>query len=266
MTLIWKTNWSMGKVLYLACRYPPWVLLITSLILPLKTDCSIKVMLMSIRTYATYNGSVRVKWFIIVFFTIEQLTVIAMNGVLTALSEFSKFPLKGASCFLEASKYPKGAAVVLFAGGAAYDVITSWMLFARLFSAVRQGNSRLAWIIFKNGLAYFLVVTTYCIAELFLFLILPDDQLLLPSAMSFMLTAIASVLSSRLILHLRAFACQYELGGDLMTMDANPARSRSIVFANANRPIGDSIDSGDEETVEDIEGPIVTISRAGISV
>lgn len=38
-------------------------------------------------------------------------------------------------CFLEASKYPKGAAVVLFAGGAAYDVVMAWMLFARLFSA-----------------------------------------------------------------------------------------------------------------------------------
>ncbi|KLO09537.1 hypothetical protein SCHPADRAFT_562284 [Schizopora paradoxa] len=259
LKLIWRANWTMGKVLYLACRYPTWILLIMCLILQLLTDCSLPCQI---------SVHLQILWVFIGDPGANGNTYICYVSRICSNEMVHYHSVYGASCYLEldATNYPKGAAIGLFAGGAAWEVIIAWILFARLFTAVRQGNSHLAWIILKNGLAYFLIVTTYCTAELLLFIILPDNKLLLPSNISLVLAAITSVLSSRHILHLRAFACQYNVGGGLMTISAYPARSRSIAFANRNSLVADGIGLGDGETVEDIEEPTATISRTGIAV
>lgn len=75
--------------------------------------------------------------------------------------------------------------------------------------------------------------------------------------MTFMLQAVASVLSCRLILHLRAFASEEEFGRDLMTMSFGPARTRSIVFVAGDRSglvdSSASLDSEAEASMGDSE-------------
>jgi len=263
--LIWQRKWSAGKVLYLVCRYPVLVLQIVSLILSVKTDCSLTLVkgllvfkywmaticatpvqiLMAIRTYAPYGGSIPVKRFVIALFVAEQLLNIAMNVVLTVKTEYKKIPLTGASCFLEASNAPKGAGVVLFAAAAAYEILLTSMAFARLYRAVREGDSRIAWVIIKNGLAYFTIVTLFCVTEFFIFVSLPYSRLLVPIGTAYLLQGVGSVLSCRLMLQLRTcLAEEDDTGGELFSMSARPTQLEDVVFAaEGNQSWGSSTQS-----------------------
>jgi len=105
--------------------------------------------------------------------------------------------------------------------------------------------------------------------------ILPDGRLLIPTAMTFMLQSVASVLSCRLILHLRAYVRQGD-GGELMSMSVGPGWMGSIEFVDVGMDGGqsggcsdsNSTRSGTEEvaSMEDEDEIIATSSPVGTPV
>lgn len=160
------------------------------------------------------------------------------------------------SCLLEAVNAPKFPAVVLFGGGAAYEILLTSMVFSRLFRAVRQGDSRVASIIVNNGLVYFTIVTMLCATEFFLFAILPDSKLLIPTGLASLLESVGSVFACRLMLQLRAYVHHdYDSGGEFtsMSMSVNPTQPGSIKFADRSQSASGQRTSRSHTKWEDLE-------------
>ncbi|KLO12978.1 hypothetical protein SCHPADRAFT_387729 [Schizopora paradoxa] len=125
-----------------------------------------------------------------------------------------------------------------------------FMLSLKMFDAVKRGDSQLAWIIFTNGLAYFTVVTIFCIASFFFFVALPDSQLLVPSALTSLMQSISSVLSCRLMLHLREYAHQGDFTSDLMSIPVNLTRLHTMEFAGE---VNESVSDGTSSTCDHLD-------------
>ncbi len=95
-------------------------------------------------------------------------------------------------------------------------------------------------------------------AEFFLFAILPQSQLLVPTGWALTVLAIGSVLSCRLVLQLRACMFEDGTGDELFSMSVNPTRLGTIMFDEGSQSWTQSRSESDDLELPEVQHEIPT--------
>jgi len=222
---VWRTRWSVGKLLYILCRYCALFYLAVLLAYQFLVDCSLEVskvlgnlecwgaivayavfqVLVGVRTCALYHDSRFIKRTMIVLFLVYLLVAISMGLFFSKGSAYADPTLRGTPCTLQLQAYPLASFIALFFSSAAYDIVSWVILVTRVYQAYVQEQCRLIGIIFKLGLMYFTFVTIMNVVCAVLFMTLPQSKLLIVAAVAHSMQAVGSILSARFILRLRTY-------------------------------------------------------------
>ncbi|KAH8818670.1 hypothetical protein DL96DRAFT_367858 [Flagelloscypha sp. PMI_526] len=216
--VIWHARWTWSKFLFLISRYP--VIIGSAIELSFETAwdwspnaCYISLGVLSgfrglsllgaeaiftLRTYAIYNNTPKVGWFLGVLYTAMALVAIAIFGLFIYYSDKTGFPWLPPDypgCLIKPPK--QDFLLTMFIVLAGYEaIIAGMMLFAYLSS---RGNSKLHRIIYTDAVIFYLIIFVSSLMNII--------TIVIPSVAQYSIAhfqlVIHSTLACRAVLHIR---------------------------------------------------------------
>jgi len=274
--VIWKANWSWGKFLYIWSRYGtvcyqislvmstqligtslPFCEVVTRLQLWLAITCTLAMeIIQALRTAAIFGHNKRIQRTIYAYCFAQIIVLTAITIKLSVSAIFITLPFKGGSCaFVEV--LPKKYLVVLFAIALAYEVVL-WVIGSfRIYQIIQGGQSKLAWIIFRDTLMYFPLNSALSLGEFLALLFMPVDHSLLLLVVDGAWLSLMSIAITRMVFHLREYMAGPPSVSVYTMATAGPQISSvvshmGIAFAPSRRRDSDILDNIDSQrTVEE---------------
>jgi len=230
---VWKARWSSGKLLYIVNRYFTLVTQVAAfpynfMINPPLQFCNIYFHLdiwlgflslvplqivIGARTYALFSGSKTFKWIIITVLSLSYVTTIGAFVWYMVSGRVSAPPLRGLTCLLTTS-VPRRPGEIAFIGGASYEVILFCLSLYRCYHLVRSGKSNLIMLVVRDCLAYICLVTSAGVTTVFMYNLIPAKHAALQDVLANYAQMMASVATSHILLHLRAYMADGDGGKD----------------------------------------------------
>jgi len=213
---IWRSKWTLVKVLYLYTRYSPLVSLSISMEERLSSTCNLMTfttifagfgigmadLILILRTYSIYNKSRKIlAFFGLSFIIITAVSFWAISHSTDFFSDQEKSLNTSSSCLLanERSSFGLICYIALLSGESVITLLTVW----KTFDSYRQSGfhlSQVASMIYCEGLFYYFMILPLTIANVTVILAAPEGLL---SLLDSPLTAMHSILCCKLVLHVR---------------------------------------------------------------
>ncbi|KLO19116.1 hypothetical protein SCHPADRAFT_993119 [Schizopora paradoxa] len=231
---VWKSNWSWGKIIYVSNRYgivlvqtagiPYWMMLNPSL-----NSCkyffrlniwftygfvNIVAYVAGVRTYALCSGKKGIKLLITSMFIVQFMVVISAFVLYEKLTKFAPSPFTGVSCLFTVTTTPRLGQILAYSAPAICEIGLCLISTARIVQLKRQGQSRLVAVVFRDNLVFIAVVTSSILVNVFLAIFVPEDHSVLRSTFTNVTQVVGSVICCRMLLHLRSYLQETEIGGE----------------------------------------------------
>jgi len=214
---IWRSDWSLVKVLYLYTRYAPLSVMTIAAEERITDTCSLMTfttifagwgigvanLILMLRTYSIYNKSRKIlgifglSWILIAIACTIAILRFTKSFDVTVVPVGLRPPF---SCFLSGeSKIGLICYLALLGGESVITMLTVW----KTFDSYRESGfhfSQVVSMMYCEGLFYYFSVIPFTIANVAVLLTVPPGLLLLLDSP---LTVMHSILCCRLVLHIR---------------------------------------------------------------
>ncbi|KAF9449499.1 hypothetical protein P691DRAFT_553135 [Macrolepiota fuliginosa MF-IS2] len=242
VTHVWNSPWSVMKVLYLVSRYTPFIDIPTGNIhqfgyaVPEKTchvmyDCTawmftvgmaIADLIFTFRTWVIWGKTKPMGWALAALYAAIWILALVILGIYlpTVIHEASPFP----ELFGCIARSPSTLLSTSYIAFMVFEAIMLLLVVVRGISDLRNGGSesRLMRLVYRDGVIYYIYI--FCLSTLNAITILkfPKDY---GSILLGLQRMVHSVLSCRVILHIREQARKQEHGGLGSTTDVTQLSS-----------------------------------------
>jgi hypothetical protein len=159
---------------------------------------------MGLRTYALYRNRIFYKWLIILVIAGTSAGMFTALALVTRDIKFSHPLVPGLTCGFTIASAPLNAALLEFIVSTCFDFCIFALTAIRVFQHFRMGNYRLTVIIFRDSLAYYMVLFFSAVATVLLYIVhIPPERQQLRAVLVAPMKSMSVIIASRIVLNLR---------------------------------------------------------------